>query len=219
MLNLMTIARRIAESRTTMGWTQSALASAVGVSRTAVSFWEDGKSAPRRDKIPIIAKALGVDPDWLEHGETRREGIVMMPIKGEIAAGLWREAIERGDETIPVAPHGDYPTAAQYALQVRGNSINKIAADSEYLIAVDVEMAGIQPRSGDLVVVNRHRHGMTEATVKRLVRHNGTYRLKPESTDPAHQDILTLESTDPSEEIVISAVVIGKFSTIARGGG
>lgn len=215
-LRAMTVGARIRQAREAKGMSQDALAAAVKVSRPAVSQWEDESSQPRRNKIPAIAAALGVSPFWLEHGAAGG-GTKAMPVKGEVAAGTWREAVELDFEPIPVAPIPDYPAEAQYGLLVRGTSLNKIAKDSEYLIVVDTMLSGIMPRAGDIVVVHRKRHGTTEATVKRLVRDGRHAALRAESDDPQYQGIIPLGDTDADTEIEIRAIVLGKFSAIKRG--
>lgn len=208
----MGIGDRIKQARLAKGMSQDALAAAVGVSRPAVSQWEEG-GQPRRKKVPAIAEALDVDPAWLED----IGGAAPMPVKGEVAAGVWKEAISLDFDPIPVSPLPDYPASAQYGLLVRGTSINKVASDSEYLVVVDTIASQISPRPGDLVVVQRRVHGMIEATVKRLARKGKQLVLVPESTDPQWQAEIPLGETDDETEIVISAIVIGKFSSIRRG--
>jgi transcriptional regulator with XRE-family HTH domain len=44
---------------------QEALAQAVGVDKTAVSHWENGLSAPKGERLPAVASALGVSIDDL----------------------------------------------------------------------------------------------------------------------------------------------------------
>lgn len=212
----MTVGSRIKQAREAKGMSQDTLAKAVGVSRPAVSQWEDESAQPRNNKIPRIAAVLDVTPQWLTLGPAG-EGLKAMPVKGEIAAGVWREAVELDLEPIPVAPVPDYPAAAQYGLLVRGSSMNKIAIDSEYVIVVDVLQSGISIRPGDIVCVRRKRHGTVEATAKRLVRDGKHYALRGESTDPQYQGIIPLGETDEETEIEIFAIVLGKYSTIKRG--
>lgn len=42
------------------------LARLLGVSATAVSKWQSGKSKPKPEMLVRIAEALGVDPDYLD---------------------------------------------------------------------------------------------------------------------------------------------------------
>lgn len=51
---------RIEELRRARGMTQRELAAALGVSSMAVSKWELGRCAPATDKLPDLARVLGV---------------------------------------------------------------------------------------------------------------------------------------------------------------
>lgn len=50
------------------------LAQRMGVSSKAVSKWLTGESLPRAAMMKNIAKALNVDPLWLQHGDEATEG-------------------------------------------------------------------------------------------------------------------------------------------------
>lgn len=209
---------RIQAARKAVGWSQDRLAKEVGVTRPAVSQWEKfGGTVPTRENIRLLAYVLGVAERWLLEGDGAESRGQLMPVRGEVAAGVWREVTDLDLEPIPVAPHRAFPASAQYALLVRGSSLNKIAADSEYLHVVDVLKSGIHPQSGDLVVVQKHRHGATEATAKRLTIEDGKEVLRFESLNPKYQGLMDLTPTDAETEIVISAIVIGKYSAIGRG--
>ncbi|WP_220751621.1 helix-turn-helix domain-containing protein [Apilactobacillus xinyiensis] len=41
------------------------LAKHIGVDRSTISFWKNGRTKPRQDKIFTSAKFLDVDPAWL----------------------------------------------------------------------------------------------------------------------------------------------------------
>jgi transcriptional regulator with XRE-family HTH domain len=56
---------RILQLRRDRGLTQEQLANACGVDKTAVSHWEKGLSAPKSERIPQVASALGVTIDEL----------------------------------------------------------------------------------------------------------------------------------------------------------
>ena len=52
--------KRLRESK---NMTQSEIALALGVNRTAVSMWETGDSMPRAELLPQLAKVLGCTID------------------------------------------------------------------------------------------------------------------------------------------------------------
>ena len=53
-------AKRLKELRTSAGLTQEELAGAVGVETKTVSYWENGHNSVTFNKLPVIAKALGI---------------------------------------------------------------------------------------------------------------------------------------------------------------
>lgn len=143
-----------------------------------------------------------------------------MPLWGDVAAGVWIEPVESQEaelERVPVAPDPRYPLAAQYALRVRGNSVNRIAKDGNIVVCVDLAEAGLEPRPGDLVLVERRRGGLVECTVKRLRKAPEGLELWPESDDPAFQEKLSLAPLKGEAEIQIKAVIIGVFTPVMRG--
>lgn len=63
------IGDRIRQAREAMGLSQEDLAARVdGVSRVAVSQWENGESRPRDKRLEKIAQALHLDYEWLRTG-------------------------------------------------------------------------------------------------------------------------------------------------------
>jgi transcriptional regulator with XRE-family HTH domain len=66
------IGARIRAARREKGWTQEALAEAVGVSRSAVAQWETDRAGQVTGNLTRIAAALGANVEWLMHGTDRR---------------------------------------------------------------------------------------------------------------------------------------------------
>lgn len=54
--------------------TQSDLGSQLGVTGTAVGYWENGTTEPGIVTVKKIAEALGVTPGWLAFGQEPRYG-------------------------------------------------------------------------------------------------------------------------------------------------
>ena len=59
----------IAEARRKKGYTQEALAEALGVTRQAVSRWESGSAYPETENLVRLAKLLDLDLNYLLKGE------------------------------------------------------------------------------------------------------------------------------------------------------
>lgn len=211
----MELNQRILKARLDAKLTQEQLADATGKSRGAVSQWEAGDVHPRPTTLSAIAKATGVDLRWLTSGV--EPNIIGLRVIGEVAAGLWREgSVEFKPYGMPVAPHPGYPASSQRLYKVSGNSVNRIVEDGEYVHCVSVMDGGISPESGDVVIVCRHEHGLSEYTAKRYVIENGVQILRPESNDVQWQQDILITGNDDTN-IVITDVVIAKWSPIKRG--
>ncbi|MGW9230593.1 helix-turn-helix domain-containing protein [Pseudorhizobium sp. NPDC055634] len=211
----MELRERIFRAREDANLTQEQLAAATGKTRGAVSQWEAGDVRPRHSTLVAIAKATGKDLRWLESGLA--PDVVGMRVIGEVAAGLWKEgSVEFKPYGQPVAPHPDYPAQMQRLYKVSGNSVNKVVADGEYIHCVSVIDGGISPIHGDLVVVRRSEHGLSEYTAKRLIIEGKKMILRPESHDEQWQTDIEING-DEETAIVITDVVIAKWSPLKRG--
>jgi hypothetical protein len=199
--------------------TQEQLATAVGKTRGAVAQWESGEVRPRHTTLQAIAGATGKSLNWLLNGAGDADGAapaVGLQVVGEVAAGMWKEGSVRYERTYePVAPHPDYPGNGQRLYKVSGNSINKVAANGEYLHAIELHTGGLQPEHGDLVIVRRMQHGLAEYTAKTLIFEDDRWVLRPESTDPEWQADIEM-SGDEDTEIAITDIVVAKWSPIQR---
>ena len=65
----MTFAEKLIRLRKREGWSQEALAESLGVSRQAVSRWEQGTAMPSADNLIYLSKLYGITLDALVHGE------------------------------------------------------------------------------------------------------------------------------------------------------
>lgn len=118
------IANRLVERRRAAGYSQEALAAALGVSRQAVSKWERAESAPDTDNLIALARLYHISLDELlfgPRGEQMPAGIPQEPAAcaaGEaVCCGRW-EGFRRGMGRFP------YPllvTAVYLALGFLGN--------------------------------------------------------------------------------------------------
>ncbi len=71
-MDQVSVGGRIRAARAERRWTQDELASAVGVSRSAVAQWETDRAGQVRANIPRIATALGVSVEYLLNGDDKR---------------------------------------------------------------------------------------------------------------------------------------------------
>lgn len=76
------IGDRIKEARDKNGYTQSALAKALGISRSAVNAWEMGVSVPSAQYLVELSKLFNVSADFLLD-LNRKETIDITPLDEE----------------------------------------------------------------------------------------------------------------------------------------
>ena len=132
----------------------------------------------------------------------KQEEIIKIPIVGTIAAGQPIEAIEIPRETIAIAKNEIGKSGDHYALRVQGNS-----------------MIGDGIFDGDIVVIRKQEiahNGQTvvaiiddnEATLKKLYREKGRFRLQP-----ANQAMLPIYR----EEIEVRGIVVRIVRNLENG--
>lgn len=215
--------------------TQAALAELAGTSQPQIRRLENGERQLSSEWAKRLAPHLGVSAVQLmfpeQEGETSDTSLQAEPdlhaieppqsetpllIKGEVAAGLWLEAdvFETERQEVSNFYGGDrrFPKSFQYLLRIRGESMNKIAQDGDFILCLDFMSAGIDIKSGDIVVVERTRDGghTIERTAKRIAQHNGVVELRPESTDPRFQTAIIYSDLDPeASEVSVKAKILG----------
>lgn len=103
----------------------------------------------------------------------KQETIIKIPLLGTIAAGQPIEAIEIPDETITVSQGEIGRQGKHYALRVQGNSmVEEGIFDGDTVIIRKQETA----ENGQMVVAIIDEN---EATLKKIYRENGRFRLQP----------------------------------------
>lgn len=210
--------KEITAGRSAKGWNQADLAAQLKVTRNAVSLWENNKNRPALPKILQMIRLFGVE----SLGGVKADiGVSLlpivnddlMPVDGYAAASTWQELDELGQEPREYIPFSQDPAFGhrrQYAIEVRGNSMDLLIKDGQYAIVVDA--FGQAPRDGDLVVVRRTRGALVERTIKRYRENTKNGILMPESTDSRHEPI-PFHGEDGTI-IEIEAFVIGYYGRL-----
>jgi transcriptional regulator with XRE-family HTH domain len=207
----------------------------IGVTRGSVSQWENNTSAPSIENLRSIARISRLSLDWLDSGKGEREIREEKPlpigdkhkarVAGEVNAGVWREAspinIDADADAdkyppVPAAINSRIPASRQGALKVIGNSVNKAIPDGAFAICESLWDSS-EPEAGDLVVVQRERNGLFEATIKLLAHKNGRWELQTHSHDPEFQGIIPLTDNFTASEkdsaiVQIIGRVIGHYA-------
>lgn len=217
------IGQRIRKRRRDRKLTQRALAEVTGVDVTTVTRWEKDLFRPDEEKIAQMAQPLGVSAAWIAFGdeggalrETPAPFMLELSVIGRVEAGAWREAVasDHPISHMPFMPHPSFPASNQVGFEVRGESCNQVARDGDILIVAPYELipggvdALIERNPPPLVIAQRVRAGLVEATVKELRYVDGQLELWPKSDHPDHQNKITLNENGDTEEVRITHVVL-----------
>ncbi len=165
------------------GRTQKELADYIGVAKSRITDWKQGRMHSYTKYLPAIAEFFGVSYDTLLGDPPPRiaEHILRVPVYGRVAAGIPMEAIE-DIEDYEELNTAHYPIGDYMALRIHGHSM--------------------EPRmtEGDIVIVRRQSDADTGDTVVVLV---GTGEADCEATCKKLKktpDGILLLSTNPAFE-------------------
>lgn len=211
------LSQRILAVRRELRMNQADFGKAVGVNQTTVSRWESG-AVPDVIALGKIASLAGLPISHFTQADfDQSPSGPRLFIKGEVAAGVWKEAFEWDRELwVPYqgGTHFDAPMEARFGLSVVGESMNKVYPPGTILDCVSCLHADLrQFKSGQRVIVVRKRvDGEVEATVKEFQATDEGAWLVPRSNNPAFQAPIPLSDGDPSiEEVAIVAIVKGSY--------
>ena len=182
---------RLAELRATAKLTQNAVAKAVGVSRAAVTQWENGLTKPKGEYIHALAKLYGCTTGYILHGEDSGVGNVIpapiglrqIPIISYVQAGCWTESCEcrAMDGSIETITTDLDLGSMAFALSVRGDSMAPEILEGD-VVVIDPD---VDPLPGDIVAA---KNGSHEATIK---------QYRPRGTNDQGQEYFELVPLNP----------------------
>jgi hypothetical protein len=165
---------------------------------------ENGQNA--FDALAAIryARAFKVAPTWLLLGDEALGASgataigASLPDAAQIEAGLeaiigarpaqimdgraLRPASEAVVGLVSIPHDSRYPQVAQFVLVVEGESVNRVARDGDRLLCVDIDMLGLPPGQGDLVLIERNGAMGNETSIRRLRRIGRCIALSFDST-------------------------------------
>lgn len=126
-----------------------------------------------------------------------------LDVIGTVAAGVWRQQsdIPRDEGlTMKVGPN-PFPGTDRFALKLEGMSMNKTILPNSLLECRRIPFGAAELRPGDLVIVQRNNHDLTELTCKRLDVDGEDWILRCESYEPEFQDVIHIGR--PSEDVFV----------------
>lgn len=187
---------RLKQARARSGYLSAkSAAEAMGVPVPTYIQHENGVRGFPASRAQRYAKFFRVTPEWLLYGSRNEaQPVELGPrlfVKGEVAAGVWKEAWEvREDDWEVFTGRADVrtPLKARFGLRVAGDSMNEVYPPGTILECVHFD--GEAPvQSGKRVIVVRTKFdGTVEATVKELARDDeGVEWLVPRSSNPSFQ--------------------------------
>lgn len=201
--------RRIMDARDVR---PTSLSKQLGDSPSLVSDLLNKTQDTKLSTIYRLADALDVPVDRLLASDVQPiETGPKLYLKGEVAAGLWREAYEWAREDWQAATgRSDIhaPADERFFLRIVGDSMDELYPEGTLIECLSV-FAVEQIEPGRRVVVVRQRDdGMMEATVKELALVDGRPWLRPRSRNPAHSAFAVDDPGEGIEEVRIIAQVV-----------
>ncbi len=200
----MGMAERIKERRVFMGLTQEELGSRLGLQKSAIAKYENGRVENiKRSVIADMATVLNCSPAYLMGWDaqptmTPKKKGVSIPVLGRVAAGLPMEAIENiidmEEISEEMAAKGNF-----FGLQIRGHSMEPRMVEGDVVIVLKQEDA----ETGDIVVATVNG---TDATCKRLKKYRDGIELIP--INPSYDPMFyTYEEVENKPVKIIGKVV------------
>lgn len=206
---------RLKALRQRLHLTLEGMAERSGFSPSQLSRWEAGSSNIPSARLPDLAKAYQCrvgdifdddDSPFVALGPT-------LYVKGEVAAGVWRDQPERDpDEWETFTGRSDINAALadRGGMRVVGESMNLLYPHGSIVEYVTL-LGGAELATGKKVIVQRVRSdGSTEVTVKEFfIDDMDREWLVPRSSHPEFQRPIRLDShEDDVVEVRILAVVV-----------
>ena len=176
------MAERIKERRLQMAYTQEELAQKLGLQKSAIAKYENGRVENiKRSVIADMANILECSPSYLmgwDEPTPSRKGVIIN-VLGRVAAGIPLEAIEDIIDTEEISEEMA-KTGEFFGLQINGDSMEPKFSKGDVVIVRKQNDA----ESGDIVIAMVNGD---DATCKRLKKYQEGIALI--STNPAYDPI------------------------------
>lgn len=142
----------------------------------------------------------------------------VIPIRGVVAAGVWREASVTAAVTTvamdtPFPADSAYPLDAQFDLIVDDHSLESLARSGDFIRCIDFAAAQLEPGDGDLVVIERRRQNLVETTARRLRRQGDRLEFFAVNNDSG-QAVAIVKDADVGDDVRIVAKIIWVYRPV-----
>lgn len=223
-MNRLALLKRINELMPSAGIkSEHALSVKAGLGRDYIRQIRLGNNtSPGADKLQKIAEVLGVPLDDLmaaaQDKPLTRVGDAMVAVDrvevvGKVEAGSWRDAVEwSGQERRRLFLPADtrYPEMPRFGLMLAGDSMNLLyPLPNTIVLCIGVHDLGREPRPSEVVVVQRRRHDLVEATCKVYAPRDEEIWLEPRSSNEAHKPIRFIRSKKELAKVVREKILAG----------
>lgn len=172
------------------------LARALNVDPSTITNMLNGKRRIKAEEISIIADYIGEPWPFNDSGnELAPEPVTptKIPLRGEIAAGVWLEAPLLDERSIAEDYSAFLPAelageSAVFAMKVNGESINRIAPAGALLICTPDKTTADELSDRMVIIIRQFQPdtGLTELSCRRVRRVGDAIDLIAESHDPAY---------------------------------
>lgn len=211
------MADRLRKARISAGYASaSAAAEAFGWQPSAYRHHENGTRQFDVTTAQRYARALKVSPGWLlaldaVQPATPEVEEAELIVLGSVAAGVWLEQSQWPEDMRYSITVGPSPVAGgeRFAVQMDGYSMDKIIPPGSVLECLRVSFGLVEPAAGDLVIVERVAHDLTEMTCKRLDRDGDKWILRAESSRPEFAKPIEIGNPSADDHVDNGVNVIG----------
>lgn len=176
--------------RKKLGLTQEELGNYVGVQKSAIAKYENGRIENlKRTTIEKLSELFGILPsELLGISATSNVMTNTTNVIGVIPAGTPLEAIE--DIIGEIEYPSRFANKEVFALQIKGDSMNKVLPDG--CIGLFEKTSTLENGEIGAIMVNGD-----DATVKKFYRLTDSYLLEPLSFNPEQHPLIIKDGTDP----------------------
>ena len=184
--------------RTALGMKQDEFAKKIGVSKGAVSQWENNIVQPKGNSYQSIENLrMMIDGD----GSVKliEDPFSKVPLLNTISAGKYLPIADNYDGEYIEVPMKYYQKNETFALRVSGDSMECASREGIFHNDLVIVYSSKTPTEGDVVVAVLGG----DATIKKLVRDAGKYYLKPLN---AQYQLIPIEADTSIIGVVVATI-------------